>query len=505
MTTVDERATIRALVARLAWRVRWVRATSRAAVALPWGLAAAAALLLVRDVLPPAAPWAALVLAACPSLLLFVVGLLVPLPRRIVALLADGRLSLGERLTTALDLIGDESDMARAQRQDAARAAAAAQPAAAVPLALPIRARWALPLGALALALALLPPLPIPRGAASPEDAARPTQDGKAEEEKRPLLVKDQAARPTEVTPFPKAQERRESRRGLGARDAKGDLNAVFRDTQVASRRPDFHSFLKEGDERLKLLGQTESLPDLSTDVTQSTYQVMIRRLQQQLRGAQLRGLSWEDIQRLLQELGEMGRRSGDPNLADELGEDMAGSEGTPADRAMSALARALGRLRDRQERAQGGRDLRPAAPGRGGQPGEGGDEGLGEETPGEGGDEGSRQGTLPGKGRSPQTRGPMTPRLPGAKLGSMLPGQARQGRKDAYDTNLSGPGARNPSQLPYLDVFSQYRKQMEEALNKEPIPFDYREQVREYFQSLERGWSAPGAAPGGDESQAYP
>ncbi len=75
MTPVDERATIGALVARLARRARWVRAASRAAAALPWGLGAAAALLLVRDVLPPTAPWAALAVAVGPSLLVLVVGL----------------------------------------------------------------------------------------------------------------------------------------------------------------------------------------------------------------------------------------------------------------------------------------------------------------------------------------------------------------------------------------------------------------------------------------------
>ena len=50
---MDERATIGALVARLAWRVRWVRAGSRFGAALPGGLAAAAAILLGRDILPP--------------------------------------------------------------------------------------------------------------------------------------------------------------------------------------------------------------------------------------------------------------------------------------------------------------------------------------------------------------------------------------------------------------------------------------------------------------------
>jgi hypothetical protein len=67
-----------------------------------------------------------------------------------------------------------------------------------------------------------------------------------------------------------------------------------------------------------------------------------------------------------------------------------------------------------------------------------------------------------------------------------MLEGDVREGQMEAYDTNLSGQGAENASRLPYMDVFSQYRKMMEEALTKEPIPFNYREQVKEYFRSLE-------------------
>ncbi len=66
------------------------------------------------------------------------------------------------------------------------------------------------------------------------------------------------------------------------------------------------------------------------------------------------------------------------------------------------------------------------------------------------------------------------------------LSGEQRQGRREAYDTNLRGRGAQNPSRLPYATVFSQYRKLMEEALAKEPIPFEYRTQIRDYFQSLE-------------------
>jgi hypothetical protein len=100
--------------------------------------------------------------------------------------------------------------------------------------------------------------------------------------------------------------------------------------------------------------------------------------------------------------------------------------------------------------------------------------------------DDGSPGGSLPGTEKSLQTRGDPTQRIGEDKQDSTLEGDPREGRTEAYDTNLSGPGANNPSRLPYLDLFSQYRKQMEETLTKEPIPFSYREQVKEYFKALE-------------------
>jgi len=107
----------------------------------------------------------------------------------------------------------------------------------------------------------------------------------------------------------------------------------------------------------------------------------------------------------------------------------------------------------------------------------------VGRQTGQEGGESG---GSLPGTEKSLQTRGDATPRIGTDKQDSTLEGDLRDGRMEAYDTNLSGRGAQNESRLPYLDVFSRYKKLMEEALTKEPIPFNYREQVKEYFKALE-------------------
>jgi hypothetical protein len=146
----------------------------------------------------------------------------------------------------------------------------------------------------------------------------------------------------------------------------------------------------------------------------------------------------------------------------------------------MSALSRALNRLRDRDEAARGqGKGLKDA-PSR--QQGSGG-KGEGREG---GQEDGTPGGSLPGTEKSLQTRRDPTPRIGAEKQDSTLEGDLREGQTEAYDTNLSGLGAQAPSRLPYLDVFSRYKKQMEEVLTREPIPFSYREQVKEYFRALE-------------------
>jgi hypothetical protein len=280
---------------------------------------------------------------------------------------------------------------------------------------------------------------------------------------------------------FPKGTEREVQRGPLSARDHQGDLAAIFRDTRMSQQRPDFGSFIKQGDERLRLLARPEGIPDLSRDFTQSPYQVMIRRMQEQLKAGRLQGLTWEQIERLLSELGQGGQRFGAGGLPEDLMGEMEGQGGGSTDKMLDALARALNRLRDRDEAVRGrGRNLRQA-PSR--QRGTGQGQGEGEQAES---DEGHPGGSLPGKGKSLQTRGEATARIGGDKQDATLEGELREGQMDAYDTNVSGEGAQNSSRLPYMDVFSQYKKLMEEALTKEAIPFNYREQVKEYFQSLE-------------------
>jgi hypothetical protein len=478
---MDDRELIRRMLHSLAWRLRLVRACAAGVRFLVVGLALALGPLSLKGLFPTAGPVAALALTAVLAFLGFLYGLLVRLPLPRVARLADLRLHLKERLTSAEEHLSQAKpdDMARAQLAETAARLQGVRPPAVFPLRLPREARWAPAVAALTLALALLPPLPLRLPARTDEPA---TQEAKADEETREKALEQKPTKPAAPNaPFAKGREPKVQRGPLSPRDHMGDLAAVFKDTKVSEQRPDFGSFVKQGDERLKLLARPDSLPDLSRDFTQSPYQVAIRRMQEQLRSGRLQGLTWDQIERLLSEMGQSQQRSGGSGMPDDLMSEFDGENGGSPDKMLSALSRALDRLRDRGGDSQGkGKGLKEAPGGRDGQqPGQGEGESDGRE-------DGSAAGSLPGTERSLQTRGDSTPRINSQKQDSMLEGDLREGQTEAYNTNLSGGGAQNPSRLPFMDVFSQYKKTMEETLTKEPIPFNYREQVKQYFQSLE-------------------
>jgi hypothetical protein len=265
----------------------------------------------------------------------------------------------------------------------------------------------------------------------------------------------------------------------------KGDLAAAFKDTNVATKRPDFSSFLKQGDDRIRLLERVDSLPDLQRDFTQSQYKVMFRKSRSLLSGIDPRQLTPEKLRQLLEEMNRMGRRpgSGSGGEGDWGQEMMEGSEALDRgqmDKAMEAMERALQKMRAQDERDRGGKGLQGGKDrGRGEKGGSGR---PGEDEP----DFGEGQGSLPGKGTNPGWKGDPTNRLGQNPFDIGVEGSMRKGRRESYDTNMLGKGAQNPSRLPSMSVVTQYRKMMEEALAKEAIPLDYRSQVRDYFQALE-------------------
>jgi len=477
---MNERELIQTALRRLSRRLRLVRAVTAGSRFLVVGLLLALAPLLAKGILPAFAPWVAAGLIAGLAIMGLLYGSFLRARPVHIARLADRRLGLKERITCAVEHLAsrDPAEIVQAQLAETAARIRTLRPRDAFPFRLTPEVRIAAPLAALALALALLPPIPLHLPERS-EAPSTPEAEVAENSQERPLEQKlATPALPKEM--FPKTAEQDVQRGPLSSHNQQGDQAAIFRDTKMSQQRPDFGSFVKQGDDRLKMLARPDAIPDLRRDVTQNPYQVMIRRMQEQLKAGSLQGLTWEQIERLMSELGQTEQRMGGSGIADDLMQEMEGQSGGSTDKMMSALSRALNRLRDRDESARGkGKGLRDA-PSRQ----QGGGDGKGE---GEGGrEDGNPGGSLPGTEKSLQTRGDATQRIGGDKQDSTLEGDPREGQTEAYDTNLSGLGAQNPSRLPYLELFSQYRKQMEEALTKEPIPFSYREQVKEYFKALE-------------------
>jgi hypothetical protein len=482
---MEESGALQLTVQRLTRLIRRRRAAYYGLRGLAWGLTAAVVAVLLRSLLGPFAAPVTVGLAAGGLLIGLGWGLLLRAPSADVARLADRTFGLHDRLATALELleVGDRSPLAGSAIRDAAARAAALELRGAVPWRWPREIRFvALPVLALA-ALPYLPPLPLPEELLPPLTRG---EEKKKEDERAgaPQVAERAVAKKTEQPQRVEIQDRDyQQRPNPAVEPTKGDLAAVFKDTNVAQKRPDFSSFLKQGDERLRMLERPDSLPDLQRDFTQTPYKMMFRKSRSLLSGMDPRRISKERMRELLEEMNRMGRRGqpgGEGDFSQELMEGSEALEQGQMSRALDAMERALGKMRAMEERERGGRGLDGGRDGNQGRDGRGGRGGESDPDFGEG------EGSLPGKGTNPGWRGDPSQRLGQSPIDMGVEGQARRGRKEAYDTNMVGRGAQNPSRLPYMRVYSQYRKMMEDALAKENIPLDYRTQVKEYFQSLE-------------------
>jgi hypothetical protein len=480
-------ATLGLTISRLTRLIRQRRAVFYGVRGLAWGLCLAVLPVALRAVVGPWTLPLAGGLAAGGALAGALYGLFLRVPPVDALGVADRAFNLKDRLATAHDLLGrpDRGALADAAIEDAAKHATQIALPRAVPWRWPREAKL-LPAPVLVLAvLPYLPPIPMP-------DVSMPSFTPATEEEKKPEAAGPQQAieRPTpkkteEVERVEMQDRDYQTRPNPESREhAKGDLAAAFKDTNVATKRPDFSSFLKQGDDRIRLLERVDSLPDLQRDFTQSQYKVMFRKSRSLLSGIDPRQLTPEKLRQLLEEMNRMGRRpgsgtGGEGDWGQEMMEGAEALEQGQMNRAMEAMERALQKMRAQEERERGGRNLQGGR----GRDGERGGAGRpGEDEP----DFGEGHGSLPGKGTNPGWRGDPTTRLGQDPFDIGVEGQMRKGRRESYDTNMLGKGAQNPSRLPSMSVVTQYRKMMEEALAKEAIPLDYRSQVRDYFQALE-------------------
>src|SRR2546421_7738978 len=448
-----------------------------------WASLPAVALLALKGPLGPRALPAAAALLIAGVLLGAAGGALKQTSRADAARLADRAFGLEDRVATALEWAErpDRTPLVDSVVADATARVERLEPRHIVHRILPRETRF-LPVPlvvALALTLAPALPLPSPRlpdfmGSSQEEDKDKSTGSGLLEERSKPEAR--ERLRP------PAFEEREfQARSGASTASTAGDLSAVFKDTSLSSQRPDFNSFLKRGDERLKLLEQVDRLPDLASDFTASQYKMVFRKSKELRGGLRPDQISPQKLKELLEEMERLGRKNGG-NWGQDASEGMEALEGGHSDKAMEAMQKALDKMRAQDDAQRGGKNLRGGREGdrRGGREGGRGDGGPEDQDFGEG------EGLLPGKGKSASPKGEASQRLRGNPYDVGVEGESRRGKKDGYDTNMTGRAGKMSSRLSYLGVIGQYRKAMEDAISREQIPRDYHGQIRDYFQALD-------------------
>lgn len=476
-------AELETLARRAAAQVRARRAEHDALRGAFWGAVAAAFALLGKVAL---GDWATVVAGGL-VVAGVVIGALWGAAKRVdqtdAARLVDRSYGLQDRVATALEWSGrtDRTPLVDALLADAAERVRALESRRIVPRAMPREARW-LPIPVvIALVLGVSPPVPLPSrdafdfSAGAEGEAVREPIEGGTIEEARRTPARD----PLRSRLF---EERDFVPRGAGgAPAAAGDLSAIFKDTALTTQRPDFASFLKKGDERLRLLESLDRLPDLQSDYTASRYQMVFRKSKALGSGLRPDQISPEKLRELLDEMERLGRKGGSSAMGSDVAEGMEALEYGQTDRALDAMERALAKLRAMEERERSGRTLRGGRERGGrGDRGRAGGDGLDMEDFGEG------VGFLPGRGKSATPKGEASPRLRGSPYDVGVEGEMGAGRKQGYDTNLTGRAGRMGSRLTYLGVIGQYRKLMEDAIAREQIPRDYHSQIKGYFEALD-------------------
>ena len=449
-----------------------------------WGAIAAVGVLLAKHGIGSAAPWIAGALVVGGAAAGIAYGLARRVGRSDAARVADRAFSLEDRVVTTLEwaerpdrtrlvdsLVADT--VARVDALELKRVVRRVVPREGRLLAAPI---------VICLLLAVAPPIPLPSGRlpdflpSGEEEKEERATSSMLEESSRPI-AKDQTKRSS-------FEERDFAQRagGTGATTT-GDLSAIFKDTSLANARPDFNSFMKKGDERLRMLEQADRIPDLQSDYTSSQYKMVYRKSKSLTGGLRPDQISPQKLRELLEEMERLGRKGG-ANWSGDAMEGMEALEGGQSDRALDAMQKALDKMRAMDEAQRSGKGLRGGRESERG--GRGKDRARGDGMGPEDQDFGEGEGLMPGKGRSNNPKGEATQRLRANPFDVGVEGESRQGRKEGYDTNLTGRGGTMASRLQYLGVIGQYRKQMEDAITREQVPRDFHDQIRNYFQSLD-------------------
>jgi len=423
-------------------------------------------------------PFSLLVLGALGALY----GVSRPLSRFQVAKLADARLGLKERLATAVEVLekGEDGEVVTALLRDAAKTAQRISAKEVFPFR-PLKEGGFLLL--LALVFFLLPPLPFQPGMGergTREISALRKEIERLKEERTPeTLDRREGSDLPESPSSPKGSSSK--------REPWGDLPARFKDTKLDQERMGFQGFLQEADERLKRLANANPFPSPSTASANPSPlaapqgggsppgrpQTLPKPPESLQDGV---GRLFQEIKELSQKLGPSGRDLGKSQEARQEasrsreGKDPAGGTSKRPQEGGERLSKGLQGL---PEQAPASQEEKAEDRGRGS---------------GREGDPSPGRGEVPGEKGEPTPRMPERPSLkidePKRKLD--LSGPRQEPGVESFETELLGEGAQVPSRLSYLNLLSQYRRMMEEEIGREAIPFDYREQVKRYFLSLE-------------------
>jgi hypothetical protein len=409
-----------------------------------------------------------------------VFGLALAAPRTDLARLADRGFGLEDRVATALEWAArpDRTPLVDALVEDAVSRVTELPSRSIVPRRFPPEARLLpIPL-AVVVVLALSPPIPLPAGrlpgfSGEPEAEATRDQTGT-------LQSADQARTSEPAKPLPLTQ--RDFDRAGPAMVRAGEGPALFKDTALGER-PDFSSFVKKGDDRLRLLDQPDGLPDLKSDFTRSDYRTMLQESRALASEARAEQVPPEKLRELLEKMEQMGKKEGTA-VSDAAAKGLKALDRGQQDKAIDAMNRAVNAMRESDEQRKGALNL---AGGRQGDSGKRSSESGESREPGDPDQEepGGSKGKLPGKGPSTQPAGEATARLKARGVDTVIEGEHGKGQRDSLDTNMFGHAAKVPSRLTTGDAFDQYRRLMEDALAREEVPRDYQPQVKDYFRAL--------------------
>jgi hypothetical protein len=393
------------------------------------------------------------------------------------ARLADQALGLQDRVATSLELASrpDRGPFFAALVADTAARVAQIGPRRMLARTLPREARLLpLPLAA-AAALALLPPVPgvgswlpawLGGGGTDQADWRSPTPENRVGP-----LARD-APRRLAQDPFARTLPQKTPADAV-------ESAGLFKDKALAAPRADFASFLKKGDDRLRMLANTDRLPDLRSDFTSSKYQALLRQARELSSGGRRQNISPRKLADLLKEMERLGKQGG--NWEDEVQRGLEAVEDGLYDDALDAMENALDKLRDLEDRQRSRRSLQGGREPQSGSPVDGSFR-FGDEP---GANDPERPGATAGFGSNPNSRGRPTARLRSTPYTSGVQG-VRRGRNPGYESQLGGNAASPAAGRPLAGEIGRYRRMMEDAIAREQVPRDYHEQIRDYFRSLD-------------------